>query len=166
MSQLDGLGAVQSSVGSAQFYTLFPGVPRYYSSVMRPSLLAYYLGTPVFAVLDFALGLNVRAVFLPNAAARTAYYLASVGCGLLAWRRPGLGPIVGMAESGINVLLLALGILVPVWDTMQALGSEGAAPVTVSPVLTPEGMVNAALSGLVFVVSFYGNQAALTARRR
>lgn len=132
---------------------------------MRWSLLAYYLGTPVFAVLDFVLGLSVRAVFLPTAAARATYYLACLGCGLLAWRRPSLGPIVGMAESGLNVLLLALGILVPVWDVAVTLGSEVPTPVTVSPVLTPQGLVNAVLSGATFVVGFYGNQAALLARR-
>lgn len=35
-----------------------------------------------------------------------------------------------------------------------------------SPVLTPRGLVNVALSGTSFLMGFYGNQAALLARRR
>lgn len=133
---------------------------------MRGSLLAYYLGTPVFAFLDFVLGLSVRAVFLPSATARAAYYLACLGCGLMAWRRPRLGPTLGMAESGLNALLLAVGVMVPIWDAALILGSEAAGSAPVNPVLTPRGMVNAALSGLGFAVSFYSNQAAMLARRR
>ncbi len=133
---------------------------------MRRLLLFYYLGTPVLAVLDLVFGLNVRTVFLDGSPWRFAYYAAALGCGLIGWRRPALAPLVGMAESALSVALLIIGIYVPMWEMAEAAGSELARPVAMSPVLTPGGMMNVALSGASFLVGFYGNQAAWLAPRR
>ena len=127
---------------------------------MRRFLAFYYLATPAFLVLDLVLGVNVRTAFLGGSSWRFGYYALSLGCGWLAWRRPALGPPVGMVESGVNVALLIVGIYLPVINAETAL--EGGA---VPAVLTPLGLTNAALSGLVFAGSFYANQAALVGRR-
>lgn len=133
---------------------------------VRRLVLFYYLSTPAFAALDLLLGVNVRTVFLDDSPWRWVYYAAALGCGVVGWRRPALAPLMGMAESGLSVALLIIGIYVPIWDATEALGSELAGPVAVSPVLTARGLINAALSGGSFLVGFYGNRAAYLAARR
>ncbi len=133
---------------------------------MRRLLLFYYLSTPAFVALDLLLGVNVRTVFLDASPWRWVYYAAALGCGVVGWRRPALAPLVGMAESGLSLALLIIGIYVPIWEMAEAAGSELGGPVAMSPVLTPRGLVNVALSGSSFLVGFYGNQAAFIAARR
>jgi hypothetical protein len=127
---------------------------------MRRLLTLYYLATPGFAALDLAFGLNVRTVFLDHSPWRFAYYLGVLGCGLVAWRKPEAGPLVGMVEGGVSLALLIIGIYAPILGAAETL-EAGAA---MSPVLTPRGLVNAVLSGAGFAAGFYGNQAALIAR--
>jgi len=133
---------------------------------VRRLLLFYYLSTPAFAALDLLLGVNVRTVFFDGSPWRFVYYAASLGCGVVGWRRPALAPLVGMAESGLSIALLIIGIYVPIWEATEALGSEVAVDFAVSPVLTLRGIVNVALSGASFLLGFYGNQAAFLATRR
>jgi len=129
---------------------------------MRRLASAYLLlGTPAFLALDYLVGVNVRTVFLDGSQLRLLYYAGAFGCGLVGWRRPALAPLLGMVESGVNLALLVVGIYLPVLEAGEALESGAAT----SPVLTPRGLVNAALSGLMFAAAFYGNQAALIGRR-
>jgi len=130
---------------------------------VRRALLFYYvLGTPVFWALDLLLGLNVRAVFLPNPALRSAYYAVAFGCGLLIHARPARARLVAIAESGLNLGLLIVAVWLAVFATAENLAA-GAPP---SPVLTMRGMTNVALSGLVFAAGFYGHLAERVLARR
>jgi hypothetical protein len=129
---------------------------------VRRLVQSWYLATPLFVALDLGFGLNVRVVFADQSALRFLWYALLAGCALVTLSRPGLTAAVGMVESGISVALLIIGIYLPVLGAAEALE----AGTRISPILTPRGLVNAALSGGVFVVSFYGNQAALIASRR
>lgn len=122
--------------------------------------MLYYLLTPLFALLDFALGVNVRAAFLPSAAARAAWYAFSFACGLVAWRKPGLAARVGMIESGANIILLVTGVYGAVFNAGEDLIERG----TINPLLTPGGMTNVALSAAMLAISFYSNKAAVDRR--
>lgn len=121
----------------------------------------YYLATPVFALLDFGFGLNVRAVFVEADALRAGYYLVPLVCGVVGWRRPDLAARLGMAESGISLACIIIGAWLAILGAGEAM-SEGRA---LSPVLSMRGMINVAMSGGVLALGFYGNQAALGARR-
>ena len=123
-------------------------------------LRAYYLATPVFGVVDAVVGVNIRIAALPDPALRTAYYVFAFGCGLLCRWRPRLTPAVGMAESSLNVLLLVLSIMLPIWELTETVLTD--APFVVPAV--PLG--NFILSGSVLVASFHLHHAALSGGRR
>jgi hypothetical protein len=118
---------------------------------------AYYALTPVFAVVDLAFGLSIRAAGITDTAWRLAYYVFVLGCWLLMRRRPAWTPAIGIAESSVNLFLLILGILGPIF-ALPAAVAEGA------DVYLPFGMTtlaNLILSGTVIILSFHRHQADL-----
>jgi hypothetical protein len=120
-------------------------------------VLVYYLATPLFALLDFGFGVNMRAVFVESDLLRALYYLVPLACGLVGWKRPELATRLGMAESGFSLACIIIGVWLAVFGVSEAM-DEGRA---LSPIFTTAGMINVALSGGVLALSFYGNQAAL-----
>ena len=121
--------------------------------------LSIYLvaGTVVFAVLDWLIHAPIRAAFLGRPGHRLMYYAALVGLGLLVRSRPHLGPVVGMAESAVNVFLVVLSIMLPV----LALSDQVAAGGPIGTGLTTWGILGALFAGLVFVFSFHRSQHAM-----
>lgn len=78
----------------------------------------YYLGTPLFLLLDVLLGLDLRAAFLEQSGARVAWYALCTGLGLIAWRIPTAAPFLGLVESALNFLLLCLAVMLPIMAPM------------------------------------------------
>jgi hypothetical protein len=120
----------------------------------------YYLATPVFAAVDLGLGIPLRVAPLVPAGGRLAWYGAAFALGLLCRARPGAAPWVGMLESAANLTVLLLSILLPIWSFPLAAPTD--APVQLG--LTPEGAVNALLSGVAMIASFHRNEAAALGR--
>lgn len=114
----------------------------------------YYLASPLFAVVDFALGAPIRIAALARPGWRLAYYAFALACGLLARRKPEWTPLIGMVESAFNLLLLVLSVLVPIF-TLPARIAEGAE--VVLP-FGPAELGNVVLSGGVLILSFYRQQ--------
>ena len=119
-------------------------------------VVAYYLATPLFAVADFGFHFSVRVTALHAPAQRGAYYAVLFILGLVCRARPVAVPWVGMVESVVNLVLILLAILLPIWSLPDALLSGGSPE---GP-LTGYALGNAALSGLALVVSFQRQQAA------
>ena len=115
-------------------------------------LWAYYVATPLFAVLDFGFATPIRAVGIESPGLRLAYYGGTFIVGLVMGARPRLAPWLAMGESAANLTLLMASVLVPVWSLQETLdvGQIGD---------LPERVVNLAVSGSVLVFSFYRNQA-------
>jgi len=112
----------------------------------------YYAATPVFVLLDALGGVSVRATALDHApGVKYLYYAFCLACGVVTTRWPPLAPPVGIAESSVNILLLVLGIMLPYFDAIRAIG-EGR-PVT-NP-FTPSVLANFVLSGGVWIAAFY-----------
>ncbi len=123
-------------------------------------VVLYYAATPLFFLLDTLAGVNVRVAALDEwPALKYAYYALCMGCGVLTTARPNLASLVGLAESSVNILLLILGIMLPYFRVIRALG-EGQ-PVT-NP-FTTGVLVNFVLSGTVALVAFYRHTSALGA---
>ncbi len=120
----------------------------------RPLLPAYYLGTPVFALLDLVAGLPVRAVGLESRGHRVLYYVLVFALGGLMRARPTLAPWLAMGESAANLTLLMAAVLIPIWSLPETLD-----PSTVADL--PERVVNLALSGSVMVYAFHRSRARL-----
>lgn len=125
-------------------------------------IAGYYLATPLFAVVDVALGFPLRVAPLLPQQGRLAWYAAAFALGLLARARPAATPWVGMLESASNLTLLLLSIYLPIWSLPLA----GPSDVPMQVGLTPAGAANALLSGLAMVASFRQHEAALMGRAR
>ncbi len=123
---------------------------------------AYYLATPVFAVLDLGFGVPVRVWALHDPEQRAVYYAIVILAGLLCWSRPKVAPWVGMLESVVNLFLLMLAVLLPIWSLPDALQSGGPLPRPLGAL----ALVNVALSGTILVTSFQrGSRLALGTRK-
>jgi hypothetical protein len=118
-------------------------------------LQLYYCGTPIFLLLDLLFGANIRVTALEYyPVLKYGYYLLCLGCGILTWIVPPLSAVVGLIESSVNILLLILGVLGPYFQLFEQLMSQQ----TVESVgMTPTLLMNFAISGTIWTISFYRN---------
>lgn len=88
---------------------------------------AYYLfATPVFVLLDYVLGANIRVTFLDgHPALRALYYAIVLACGAVVFARPRLAPVIGVAESAANVGFLIVGVFVAYLGMLDDAGGPG-----------------------------------------
>ncbi len=121
---------------------------------------AYYLATPLFFAADLGMGLSIRVSALGDPGLRYLYYAFALGCGIVTRTRPRVAPFVGIAESSINVLLLVLSIMLPVFQLPDQLLAGEAVTMPISGLR----LANVALSGTILVVSFHLHQAAILSR--
>ena len=117
-------------------------------------LTSYYLATPLFALLDLAVGASVRVSALQSSGHRLAYYGALFLLGLLCRFRPRAAPLVGMLESSLNLFLLLLGILLPIWSLPDVVAAGG----SLQAGLDGLSAANALLVGGALVLSFHRNR--------
>jgi hypothetical protein len=95
----------------------------------RRAIQAYFLATPLFAILDLVGGINVRIAFLDGGPVfRGAYYAVAFACGLAVMRWPARAPLVGLVESGVNIAWLILGAGIRYLGALDAAAAEDALP--------------------------------------
>lgn len=121
----------------------------------------YYLASPLFFLLGLWWGVEIRVSFIPDPGRRFLYYVGLSGLGLLAHFRPGSAPWVALGESSLNLLLIMLWILVPIYSLGDAVMESGATGV---PYTVADVVLNGLLAGSFFLLGFYRAQAALLAR--
>jgi len=121
----------------------------------------YYLASPLFLVFSLWWDLEVRATFIPHHGLRLTYYGFITALGILTHYRPGSAPWVAMGESLLNLVLIMLWILLPIYGLADGdpLAGPAAVPYTAGQVL-----VNGALAGAVFLLGFYRAQGAILSR--
>lgn len=113
----------------------------------------YYLGTPVFFLADVLFGVNVRVAFLDQwPAGKTAYYIFAFILGLIAWRRPEWTAQIGLLESGGNVALLIVSVMMWYGGVLDAVGSELGMPAAVAPQALVNFVFSAAVAGASYTV--------------
>jgi len=117
--------------------------------------------SPLFFLVGLWWGWEVRVTFLPDLEARFLYYVALSALGLLAHFRPGTAPWVALGESTLNLLLILLWILLPIYALTENALETGATGVPYTPA---EVLVNGLLAGSFFVLGFYRAQGAILAR--
>lgn len=116
----------------------------------------YYLATPLFVLVDVYLSAPIRVAALGDSGLRWPYYAAVFGCGAVCHWKPSWAPGVGMFESSLNLLLLTIAILSPIWGALERI--ETGAPLQ-GP-FDEVSLLNFVLSGSVFIAAFYGSQRA------
>ena len=74
----------------------------------------YYYATPLFILLDYLLGINVRVSALDAMPIyKNAYYGFCIICALCIYIFPRYSPIVALFESAINILMMILLLFLP-----------------------------------------------------
>ena len=116
-------------------------------------LRIYYLATPVFFLIDLIFHAPVRAAFLPRPEQRWAYYAFCLACGVVARARPALTRPIAFSESCVNLLLLALSVMMPIWSLLDTI-ETAAGP----PPFGPARLANFMLSAAILLLAFYRNQ--------
>ncbi len=112
----------------------------------------YLLGTLVFVALDLLFGAQLRAPGLGEAGGRWGYYAALLVLGGVALRNPRLAPWIGMGESLVNLVLVFLSVLLPIWSLPEVLGAGGE---PADAVMGPAQLLGVALAGVVLIVGLY-----------
>jgi hypothetical protein len=120
-------------------------------------VLGWYLATPVFALLDLAFGINVRASFLDEQPAlRLAWYALALGCAAAVTRWPARAGVIGLSESAASIALLVLGAGVAYLGALDAALGE---PAVVAPPFSPADVANLVLSAGALIASYIAAQA-------
>jgi len=133
-----------------------PGTPLPILPYMVPKRLFewFYLATPAFAAADVLWGIPARAAGIPEPQWRMAYYGLLMGCWLLCRRVPASGPFVGLLESSVNLLILLLAILLPIWSAAEHLPAAGGGVALAGPGV----WLNLAISGPLLILGIKANE--------
>jgi hypothetical protein len=113
----------------------------------------YYLGTPLFVLLDLFFGLSFRISGLGDPADRFAYYGLCIACALGVIFRPQYSSLIALGESSVNLLILLLSVMLPI-IYLGNLESGGTNPVG----LDNNRLLNFLLSGSILLTAFYSAQ--------
>ena len=100
----------------------------------------YFNATPLFALADWLLGVNIRAVAFEGHPRRRAAYYAACVAGSIALRwRPEWAETLGLADSSLNIALLCVSILAPYYALADQIGAgqTPGTPYTPSFVINP-----------------------------
>ena len=119
------------------------------------------MASPIFFLVGLWWGFEVRVTFLPDPGKRFLYYVLLSGLGLLSHFKPKSAPWVALTESSVNLILIFLWILLPIYALAEAAGEGG--PLGV-PYTSTEVLVNGLLAGGFFVLGFYRAQGELAKR--
>ncbi|NNF27922.1 MAG: hypothetical protein HKN73_11925 [Gemmatimonadetes bacterium] len=120
----------------------------------------FYLVTPAFALVDWVWGVPARAAGIPSPTWRAGYYALLMGCWLLCRKAPEAGPFVGIVESSVNLLLLFLAVLLPIWSA-----AEGTLPLETDAALSGPGVwLNLLISGPLLILAIKSNERAIARR--
>lgn len=125
----------------------------------------YYLMTPAFIVLDYAVGFNIRTAVL-NAMPlyKNLYYGFCILCGVVVFVRPRASAVVALFESSIMVLLTLTSVFLPVLTAFERF-ADLSGDWDLAQVISIEGAANLWMSGSIAIVAFHLSFAALSARR-
>jgi len=114
-------------------------------------LVWYYLATPLFALIDFRGGMDLRAAFLHEyPALRLLFYAGLFALGLLASQRTRLAPVIALVESGANIGLLVISVFATYVNTVSGLAETG----NLANPFTPATIANLCLSAFVLLLSY------------
>ena len=123
-------------------------------------LKAFYLATPAFVAVDLFLGVPLRVAALASPGLRYAYYAFSMGCGVATHVRPRVAPFVGLFESSVNLTMLVLSIMLPIFALSDRVFTDEA----LSLPFTPAMLGNVVISGTALIASFHIHQGKILGR--
>lgn len=117
----------------------------------RQALTYYLLATPLFAVLDFAAGANIRLSASIPTAGRAVYYAAAFSAGIVMFKWPASTTGLAALESAANLAILVLSLWFKYFGFLSSAVEGELAP---NP-FTASVIINALLSGTVLAIATY-----------
>lgn len=124
----------------------------------------YYLLTPAFIVMDYAVGVNVRVAALDvTPRFKILYYGICVVCGLAAFFRPRVSMVVAIFESSIIILLSLRSLLLPMMQVLIG-ASDLRGDWSLVEAFDLKMALNVVIAGTIGILAFRSNYKALTGR--
>lgn len=117
----------------------------------------YFYITPLFILLDFIFGINVRVSALETMPTyKNLYYGFCILCGICMYIIPRYSAIVALLESSINIMMLVIGIFLPYIRTITALMDDvlGADFTALEESLKVQPMVNLFIVAFCLILTF------------
>lgn len=117
----------------------------------------YFYITPLFILLDYILGINIRVSALETMPLyKNLYYGFCILCGICMYVIPRYSAVVALLESSINIMMLVLGIFLPYIQTITALMDDvlGADFTALEESLKVQPMLNLFIVGSCLILTF------------
>ncbi len=117
----------------------------------------YFYITPLFILLDYILGINIRVSALETMPTyKNLYYGFCILCGICMYIIPRYSAVVALLESSINIMMLVLGIFLPYIRTITALIDDvlGADFTALGESFKVQPMVNLAIVASCLILTF------------
>ncbi|MDT8303448.1 MAG: hypothetical protein RQ760_18355 [Sedimentisphaerales bacterium] len=116
----------------------------------------YFYITPLFILLDYIYGINVRVSALDTMPTyKNIYYGFCILCGIGMFITPRYAAIVALFESSINFMMIVLGLFMPyVQNVLYAEDILNADFKAVGEAITAEPMANLIIVGACVVLTF------------
>lgn len=111
----------------------------------------YYLGTPLFMLIDYLLGFPMRVAGIEEPGWRLLYYLFCIACAIALFLWPAQATLLALAESSINIFLLIYSVMGPVMN----LGAVVASGEPMPAIITPAGLLNFFIVGIILIFGFH-----------
>jgi hypothetical protein len=114
----------------------------------------YYYATPLFILLDYLAGINVRIAALDAMPLyKNLYYGFCILCAVCIYIFPRYSPVVALLESAINYMLMILLLIMPYIRCLMEEDILGQGWQTVEA-LNAEHILNLTFAGIVAVLAF------------
>ena len=118
----------------------------------------YYYFTPLFIVLDYLGGINVRVAVLDSMPLyKNLYYGFCILCGISMYAVPRCTPIVALFESSINILLIVLAVFLPYIQVVMQSDNILESNWEAASAFAIPRIVNLVLAGIVAIFAFHGS---------
>ncbi len=115
----------------------------------------YYTITPLFILLDYVWGINVRAVVLDSEPMyKGLYYGFCVLCGVVIYIVPRLSPVVALVESTIIFMMTVLSVFIPYVQSIVQMDNILDADLQYASIVSVPYIVNLVLAGGMAAFTF------------
>jgi hypothetical protein len=117
----------------------------------------YFYITPLFILLDYFLGLNIRVAALDSTPMyKNLYYGFCILCGVCMYIFSRYSAVVALFESIINFMMLVLGFFLQYMQTVTSLMDDVLSTdfKAVEKSLTAESITNFAIVGFFLILTF------------
>ncbi len=124
----------------------------------------YYLMTPAFILLDYLLGVNIRAAALDAFPLyKNVYYGFCILCGIVVFVLPQASAIVALVESVIIIFITMLSVLQPLLENLEQ-AAELTGDWKAAEAFHFEGTMNLLMAATITVIAFRTSLADLAKR--